>query len=318
MTPSSYIRQIIQQVNLVTARCGAILLFGENIDTGSCIGGLARGLKVNPDGRIKNVGNCELTHCGVGLGVLLDGGQSALFVKQLDFMLLGLDQICNTFNYIRAYRPKNTWGSFTIFVIVCDQGYQGPQSSLHSAGDFASIANIPVYCLNGADDATRVVDNHFASPGFRIICLSQRLFGAPTLQSPSEWAADDHSMFRYKSGNDITIVSFNFTLRDTLDMDEKLRAAELHSDVFHVNFVPGMNMNPILESCRRSGKLIVVDDSKTVTKFSDAIVTELCLQGIVVKLLPFNRRGCSDDEYGANEDRFMPDFDKALAFGRGA
>lgn len=318
MSMPSYISQIIEQVNLVTAKCGSILLFGENIDTGSRIAGLARGLKVNPAGRIQNVGNCELTHCGVGLGMLLDGGQAALFVKQLDFMLLGLDQICNTFNYIRAYRPQSTWGSFTIFVIVCDQGYQGPQSSLNGAGDFASIANIPVYCLNGAEDASRVVDNHFASPGFRIICLSQRLFGALALQVPAKWAADDNSLFRYKSGNDTTIVSFNFSLRDTLDVDAKLRDADVQSDVFHVNFVPGMDMDPIVESCRRTGKLIVVDDSKTVTKFSDAIVAELCLQDIPVKLFTFNRRGCSNDEYGANEDRFLPDFDKALAFVRGA
>ena len=123
MSTPSYISQIVGEVNLVTENCGLILLFGENIDTGSRIAGLARGLKVNPAGRIQNVGNCELTHCGVGLGMLLDCGQAALFVKQIDFMLLGLDHICNTFNFIRAYRPRNSWGSFTIFVIVCDQGY---------------------------------------------------------------------------------------------------------------------------------------------------------------------------------------------------
>lgn len=314
MSTPSYINQIIEQVNFVTDKCGAILLFGENIDTGSRIAGLARGLKVNPAGSIQNVGNCELTHCGVGLGMLLDGGQSVLFAKQLDFMLLGLDQICNTFNYIRAYCPRETWGSFTIFVIVCDQGYQGPQSSLNSAGDFASIANIPVYCLNAADDVKLIVGDHFASPGFRVICLSQRLFGASALQAPAEWAADDGCLFRYKSGNDATIISFNFSLRDTLDMDAKLRDAGVDSDVFHVNFIPSMDMTPILESCKRSGKLIVVDDSKTVTKFSDAIVAELCLHGIPVKLLPMNRRGCSNDSYGANEDRFIPDFDRALEF----
>jgi len=312
----SYIGQIIGQVNLVTEACGPILLFGENIDTGSRIGGLARGLKVNPTGRIQNVGNCELTHCGVGLGMLLDGGQAALFVKQLDFMLLGLDQICSTFNFIRAYRPRSSWGSFTIFVIVCDQGYQGPQSSMNSAGDFASLANVPVYCLNGAADASRVIDHHFASPGFRMICLSQRMFGSPALETPAEWVSADSGIFRYKSGSGMTIVSFNFSLSDTLDMDATLREANVQSDVFHVNFVPGMDIGPIMESCRHTGKLIVVDDSKTVTKFGDAIVAELCLREIPVKLLAFNRRGCSDDDYGASEDRLLPDFEKALAFSR--
>ena len=126
MNELTYITHIVKEVNKVTERCGAIFLYGENIDYGSRLSGLARGLTVNPAGRIQNVGNCELTHVGVGLGILLDGGQAALFGKQLDFMLLGLEQACDTFNFIRAYRPQDTWGSFTIFVIVCDQGYQGP------------------------------------------------------------------------------------------------------------------------------------------------------------------------------------------------
>lgn len=312
MSSLTYISQIIEQINLVTENCGPVLLFGENIDTGSRIGGLARGLKVNPSGRIQNVGNCELTHCGVGLGMLLDGGQSVLFVKQLDFMLLGLDQICNTFNYIRAFRPQNTWGSFTILTIVCDQGFQGPQSSLNAAGDFASLANIPVYCLNAVGDINQVVNHHFVKPGFRLICVSQRLFGADALKIPVEWSADDNSTIRYRSGDHATVVSFNFSLRDALTIDNKLRLQQIESDVFHINYIPNMDLKPIIDSCRRTGKMIIVDDSKTVTKFSDAIVTELISAKLSFKLLQCNRRGC--DDYGANEDRLLLDFDKVLAF----
>jgi acetoin:2,6-dichlorophenolindophenol oxidoreductase subunit beta len=312
----TYISHIIAQVNEVTERCGSILLYGENINYGSRIGGLARGLTVNPDGCIQNVGNCELTHVGVGLGMLLDGGQAVLFGKQLDFILLGLEQVCNTYNSIRAYRPRSTWGSFTIFVVVCDQGYQGPQSSLNGAGDFASLANIPVYCLNGAADAAGVVQRRFASPGFRIICLSQRLFGAPLVDLPAEWAAADDSIFRYKSGLDITTVSFNFSLRDAVDVDDQLRSAGIHGDLFHVNFVPGMDLRVLVDSCRRTRKLILIDDSKTVTKFGDSLVTELARQAVDVSVLSLCRRGCDDNRYGANEDRFVPDAEQAVAFGR--
>jgi len=310
----TYIQHIVARVNEVTARCGPILIYGENVNYGSCIGGLARGLTVNPAGVIQNVGNCELTHVGLGLGMLLDGGQAALFGKQLDFVLLGLEQACDTFNIVRAYRPRSTWGSFTIFVIVCDQGYQGPQSSFNGAGDFASIANIPVYCLNAAPDAARVIDRHFASPGFRIICLSQRAFGMQALDVPVEWAADDDSLFRYMSGDAATIVSFNFSLRDVVAMDADLRGAGIRSDLFHANFIPGMDLGPVLESCRRTGKLVVVDDSKTVTKFGDALISEVAQRDLGVKVLSFCRRGCSDHDYGANEDRFTPDVQRALAF----
>ncbi len=317
MADKTYISQIIEQVNLVTARCGPIFLFGENIDTGSRISGLARGLTVNSAGRIQNVGNCELTHAGVGLGMVIDGGQAALFSKQLDFMLLGIDQFVNTFNIVRASKPRHTWGSFTIFVIVCDQGYQGPQSSFNGAGDFASMINVPVFCLNGAADAARVVDRHFAAPGFRIMCLSQRQFGLPALGTPVEVVSDDDAVFRYRSGHAATIASFNFSLRDAADMETGLRDAGLGCDLFHVNFVPGMDTTMLVESCRRTRKLIIVDDSKTVTKFGDALVTELVTTGVEVSVLSCVRRGCPESEYGAVEDRFRPDLDQAISFIRG-
>jgi pyruvate/2-oxoglutarate/acetoin dehydrogenase E1 component len=316
LSDPTYIGQIIEQVNMVTHACGPVFIYGENIDRGSCISGLARGLTVNSASRIQNVGNCELTHCGLGLGMMLDGGKAVLFAKQLDFMLLGIDQFVNTFNIIRAFRPRSEWGSFTIFVIVCDQGYQGPQSSFNGAGDFASIANIPVFCLNGAADVSRVVHNHFVAPGFRIMCLSQRLFGSPALDLPVEVSSSDDGVFRYKSGNDATIVSLNFSLRDASEMETQLRAAGVESDLFHMNFVPGMDMSMVVDSCRRTRKLVLVDDSKTVTKFGDALVTELCTRELDVKVLSFARRGCSDDDYGANADRFLPDVEQALEFVR--
>ena len=318
MSDSTYIEQIVQQVNAVTAQCGPVLLYGENINYGSRIGGLARGLTVNDAGLIRNVGNCELTHMGVGLGMLLDGGQAVLFGKQLDFMLLGLEQACDTFNFIRAFRPRETWGSFTVLVIVCDQGFQGPQSSLNNAGDFASLANIPVYCLNGAGDAAQVVARHCVSPGFRFICVSQRLFGQPVLDAPIEWCSDDGAVFRYRSGEHATVVGSNFTLREALRIDAGLGGAGLSSDVFHLNYVPGADLGPIVESCRRSGKLLLVDDSKTVAKFGDALVTTLVQADVAVEVLSYDRRGCADVEYGAHEDRLEVDVSRAVAFVRSA
>lgn len=316
MADPSYIEHIIGEVNAVTARCGPIFIFGENIDTGSRIAGLARGLTVNPAGRIRNVGNCELTHAGVGFGIMMDGGQAALFAKQLDFMLLGIDQFVNSFNVIRSSRPRSTWGSFTVFVIVCDQGYQGPQSSFNGAGDFASLANIPIFCLNGTADVARVVGHHFAAPGFRLMCLSQRLFGAPALDVQATHSSGDDAVFKYRSGDAATIVSFNFSLRDAIDMDARLREDGVASDLFHVNFVPGMDTSLLVESCRRTRKLVVVDDSKTVTKFGDALVTELHTLGIDVSVLSLSRRGCAELDYGVAADRFIPDAGEALAFVR--
>ena len=310
----TYIGQIIETVNSVTERCGPILLFGENIDTGSRIAGLARGLTVNPRGRILNVGNCELTHVGVGMGMMLDGGQAALFMKQLDFLLLGVDQIVNTFNFVRAFRRAEDLGSFTILVIVCDQGYQGVQSSLNSPGDLASLANVDIYCLNAADDAAQVVRDQFVAPGFRVLCVSQRLFGAPALDLPVRFRTADNAIFKYRSGRDVTLACFNFALRDAAVLAERLAQAGIESDLFHVNYVPGMDASVLYESCARTGSLVLLDDSKSVVKFGDALVTGARERGIAAAVLPLGRRGCAPREYGVVDDRFLPDYDAVLAF----
>jgi pyruvate dehydrogenase E1 component beta subunit len=314
----TYIGQIIESVNSVTERCGPVLLFGENIDTGSRIAGLARGLTVNPEGRILNVGNCELTHIGLGLGMMLDRGNAVVFMKQLDFLLLGVDQMVNTFNFIRSFKDINELGSFTIFVIVCDQGYQGPQSSLNNAGDLASLANINAYCLNGAEDAAHVIGDQFVAPGFRMVCTSQRLFGAPALELPIQSRMADNSIFKYRSGDDLTLVCYNFALRDGATLAEKLAAVGIESDLFHVNYVPGMDATPLVESCRRTGRLAMIDDSKTVTKFGDALVTDLRLRHVALPVLALGRRGCTSREYGVAEDRFIPDYETVLEFARRA
>lgn len=310
----TYIKQIIDQVNAVTNNCGPVLLYGENIDTGSRIAGLVRGLTVNLAGRILNVGNCELTHCGVGFGIMIDRGNAVLFMKQLDFLLLGLDQIVNTFNYVRAYEGADKVGSFTIFLIICDQGYQGPQSSMNSASDFAAIANVDVFCLNAASDAASVVANQFVSPGFRIICLSQRLFGEPALDIRSESQSDDDAQFRYRTGEDVTLACYNFALRSGVEIADRLTQKGRSCDLFHVNFVPGTNLEELVASVARTRKLIVLDDSKSPIKFGDHLVAELHRRKVTFSLLLAVRRGCADSDYGVAEDRFSVDHDEVAAF----
>ncbi len=110
----------------------------------------------------------------------------------------------------------------------------------------------------------------------------------------------------------------NFSLRDTLAMAARLQGEGFESDLFHANFIPGMDLSRLMDSCRRTKRLILVDDSKTVTKFGDAIVAEVVERMPEVGVLSLHRRGCADVDYGANDDRFVPDTDKALAFLRRA
>jgi len=310
----NYINSITSEINSVLSKPGTTLLFGENINVGSCLSGLARGLKPNSHSKILNVGNCELTHIGVGFGIMADGGNSVLFMKQSDFLLLGVDQIVNTYNYFRSFSSPADLGSFTIYLIVCDQGFQGPQSSLNSLSDISSLANIPIFCLNAKDDISNIIGAQFISSGFRIISVSQRLFSEASIEPSLVAMSADAGLFKYQSGADITLACYNFSLRHGLDLASKLKLKGIHADLFHINYIPGMDLSLLKSSLMSTHKLVILDDSKGLVKFGDMHCMMMLEAGINFSPISISRRGGQPEEYGVTNDLFTVDLDLIDAF----
>ena len=165
-----FVNSLIRKKSLDTDK---LVLFGQNINAGSCISGLTKNIKVKEGSMIINTPNCENTQAGLGLGLMINGVSSVFFMKQQDFLLLGIDQLVNTYNFIRRNNPS---ASFTIVFVIVDLGYQGLQSSLNNFGDFCSIARIPGFTITNKSDAEKIIDKYLVHPGFRIMGVSQRLF----------------------------------------------------------------------------------------------------------------------------------------------
>ena len=100
-----------------------MVLFGQNVTTGSCISGLTRGLVESGELRIINTPNVENTLVGVGLGLMLSGISSVFFMKQQDFLLLGIDHLVNTYNAVRIKQPAASFSIVTI--VVLDRSHPG-------------------------------------------------------------------------------------------------------------------------------------------------------------------------------------------------
>jgi len=260
---ANYITSVNKLIADAAAAIPNVVLFGENINTGSHICGMTRNLRFDRGGRIINIGNCESTHCGMGMGLMLNSVSSILFCKQLDFIVLGVDHLISTYSAIRASRDLGTLGSFTICVIVCDQGYQGPQSSFNALGDLCSLARVPGYTLTNQQDASWVLARQLQAPGFRFVALSQRLFPSEWLTPSVVWAADDGSVFQYSDGQDAAIACFNFSLPMGLSLQQRLSAEGLDASVFSVNQVMPPQWGRILAAAARSQRLVIMDDSKS-------------------------------------------------------
>lgn len=260
----NYITAVNQMIRSAVLKVPGICMYGQNINNGTFISGLTKNLAAPADGVILNVSNSENTLCGMGFGMMLSGVSAIYFVKQLDFMLLGLDHFVNTYNFIRCYYDLNKLGRFSIIMLVCDQGRQGPQSSCNSYGDFCSIARIPCYTVTNDQDTPRILESQLTAPGFRMMALSSRLCRTEFLQLQTVLAAPDCSVFQYTEGRDVTIACFNFALPEGYRLVRELAAAGLQASLFSVNYVPNIDWAPVVRNAGVTRRLVVIDDSKSV------------------------------------------------------
>ena len=209
-----------------------LVVYGQNVHDGSCLSGLTRGIS-DWDGVIpKNSQNSEYMLVGNGFGMMLNGVSSIFFMKQLDFLLLGIDHLVNTYNIVRQQKPKS---SFTIFPITVDSGFEGPQAILNNIDDFCSIADIEAYSFTNKIDAKNIIDRYLVRPGFRIISTGQRLLQSEILDLNLLEEDKDCRYFKYKKGKDVTIICFNHAIPYGLELSNKLDSNRLSCSLFSIN-----------------------------------------------------------------------------------
>jgi pyruvate/2-oxoglutarate/acetoin dehydrogenase E1 component len=248
-----------------------IVIYGQNIDAGSSLSGLTRGLSVKK-GLIINTQNSENLLVGAGFGLMLNNVSSVFFMKQLDFLLLGIDHLVNTYNIIRQSNPK---ASFTIFPVTVDSGFEGPQSSLNNFDDFCSIAGVDGYSITNKNDAKVIISNHLVKPGFRILSTGQRLLRESTLELNILHHEASGKYFQYKKGSDATIVCFNQALHYGLELSNLMQEKSISSSLFSINFHLQTNYQFIFEDINFTKRLIIIDDSKSKNRLSDKFLSEV-------------------------------------------
>jgi pyruvate/2-oxoglutarate/acetoin dehydrogenase E1 component len=304
-----YLEYVNSKMKMILARAPPIVIYGQNINAGSCISGYTRGLKVNQNGMIINSTNSENTLAGVGFGLMMAGANAIFYMKQLDFLLLGIDQIVNTFNIVRTANPH---GSYSIMPLIVDAGYDGPQSSLNTLADFCSIASCDGYSLTNKHDIDHVLENFMIQPGFRIIAFSQRLMKSELLAVDGlvEHAADG-SWFQYLYGADLTIACFNLSLPQGMRLSESLRAKGLSASLFSVNSVVAANLGPILKSSTSTSRLLILDDTKSYNSPSQMLAVE-AMRGVLPQNVRLLKREFSRDWFQPSSDEFLVDTDKVI------
>ena len=285
-----------------------LVLFGQNINAASCLSGLTRGLGGINKGLTINTPNSENTLVGVGFGLMLNGISSIFFMKQMDFLLLGIDHLVNTYNVVRQKEPS---ASFTIFPINVDSGYEGPQSALNNFNDFCSIANIEGYSFTNMVDTEEVIRKNLVKPGFRIMASSQRLLKQDVINLPIIQKNEECQYYQYHVGHDVSVICFNFSLPYGIKLNEAFIKRGHSCSLFSVNSYHEMDYTNLIEDIRRSKNLVIIDDTKSLNKSSDRFLKEVYRSCKLDSSLVIQRNFTNENLY-PNQDLLEIDYESIV------
>jgi len=309
---SNYLAAMNQIISDRVNQMENTLVYGENLDRGSFISGLSKNLVSGPTRLLKNVGNCEYTHCGVGFGLMMSGKNAVLFVKQLDFMMLGIDHFVSTYGSIRATRYQQPLGSFTIVTAIYDQGFQGPQSSFRGLGEICSMSGVSGFMLQELSDAKKIVAEEISKPGIRFFALSQRKANEELTEVNIVNAAPDNSVIQYRHGSEVSIVCMGHSLAHGKSLVYLCDKNGVGASLFSVNYVENAKWEIATLDALRTKKLVIIDDTHSTASLSFRFLTDVLEFDPEVRFTVVrNRAGKST---AVSDERFEVDCESVFAW----
>ncbi len=262
------------------------VIYGQNIVAGSRISGLGAGLEDIKGTMALNTTNSENSLMGMGFGLSLSGIPSLFLMKQHDFALLGLDQLVNTNNVLRQGRMKSP---FLVLMVVVDNGFEGPQATLSSLDEFASLSRAPVHFLSTKES----IDEGFKQsqePGLHFLAIGQGNM-KKRVKSAESTVLHYPSVILYSDANPknstftVALVFYGVDIEIGLQVRNSLSTQGIFADLFVICQLSRSIINQaFLGKLATYSKEVVIDTGKSEIHYSTELALSILQSGSGVKV----------------------------------
>jgi 2-oxoisovalerate dehydrogenase E1 component len=242
-----------------------ISLYGEDIeDPKGDVFGLTRGLSTAFPGRVVNSPLTESTIAGVAAGRALAGGVPVAFLQFADFLPIAFNQLISEIGSMH-WRTDGTWKCPVIFMVTCG-GYRPGLGPFHAQTLESIVAHTPgvdVYMPSTAYDAAGLLNSAFESGRPSVFfypksCLNDR---SQTTTPDVEVQRAEIGKARFdRRGTDLTFVAYGNCVERCRKVAEILEPEGFTSDVIDLRSISPWDENAVIESAKKTGRLIVVHE----------------------------------------------------------
>lgn len=280
----SYGEAILEATDQLMAESDRVYVMGLGSTDPKAIFGTTSGLeeKYGPK-RVFDMPTSENAMTGVGIGSAIMGMRPIMVHQRIDFLLLALDQIVN--NAAKWYSMFNGQKSVPLVIrAIVGRGWgQGPQHSQNLQAMFAHVPGLKVVTPALPADAKGmlIAAVHDDNP---VLFIEHRwlhsTFG-PVAEEMYETALGTAKVAR--PGRDVSIVATSFMVIEALRAAEALARDGIDAEVVDVRSVRPLDVEGIMASIRKTGRLVACDAAWKTLGFAGelvALAAELALEDL--------------------------------------
>ncbi len=253
-----------------------VIVFGEDV---AVIGGayrVTRGLLEEfGSRRVLDTPISEAAIVGMAVGAALIGLRPVAEIMYLDFLTLGMDQLVT-----HAAKARFMSGGQVKLPLVVRTQYSlgrvhASQHSQFLAPWFLNVPGLKVVLPSTPYDAKGLLKSSIRDDDPVLFIESGVLYSTKGQVPADEYLVPLGRADVKKTGDDVTIVAVSRTVIEALKAAEKLMEEGINAEVIDPRTINPMDWDTILNSVRKTNRLVVVDDGHKTGSISAEIAAKV-------------------------------------------
>ncbi|MBS1588637.1 MAG: pyruvate dehydrogenase complex E1 component subunit beta [Bacteroidetes bacterium] len=244
--------------------------------------------------RIIDTPIAELGFAAIGVGAAMNGARPIIEFMTWNFAVLPLDQILNH----AAKTLSMSGGHFT-----CPIVFRGPNGSAGQLGAqhsqafenlYANMPGLKVISVSNPYDAKGLLKAAIRDENPIVFMESEVMYGDVGEVPEEEYIIPIGKADIKRAGTDVTLVSYNKTMKVALGAADELSKEGISAEVIDLRTIRPLDWHTILNSVKRTNRLVIVEEQWPFGSVGSEIAYRIQKEGFDYLDAPIRRIASAD------------------------
>ena len=216
---------------------------------------------------------------GLAVGAAMYGLRPIIEFMSWSFSLVAADQILNNVPKM-LYMSGGQWGCPVVF--RGNDGAGGQLGSTHSwcvEGLYSNVPGVKIAIPSNPYDAKGMLKTSIRDDDPVFFLESERMLGDKGHVPEAEYLIPFGKAALRRKGDDCTVVSFGRPVNFCMDAADELKKEGINIDVLDMRTIRPLDIDSILDSVKKTGRIVVVDQCWPFASVASEVITQVCERG---------------------------------------